>query len=870
MKKFAINIFILIFTLSAISTPLYADAASSRMYSNDIFEMLTSLGLLEEQFVMREGNISRADFAKMVHALSGSMQYNSTQQIFNDVEADDDSAAAIYSLYSRGIIKGNGDGYFYPERYITLIEAVKICASLIGYSELENDMGGYPQAYITAAEKSRLTDNVGCGFYDNLDYKGALILYYNTLTAHYPKQESYGAEAKYTLENEGTVLNDFFGIYVASGVVSSNGFTSLTGNNICPDDRILIDGESYRFENGVPQNILGRYVDVYYKEASPTKRVLYFEVNRDMNAISVIEVNDIYYDDKEFSRTCFVYEDEEGIRKKIKIDENADYILNNKAYVEMLENDLRIENGYFTLIDNNSDGKVDVVEIKSYETYVVNGINHISGEIYDYFGKNLKIDIDKAKCRLYNNQGEEIQFDKIVKGCIISAAVSSDGEYAEIIVCNEYLNGSIDACDYTTDKISINDTWYSVSETLMNDVNSENSIIGKSVLDLGTKGRFYLSFDGKVSYVSIENTALEYGYLLSGENHGSLSKVIKLKIFTQKGETVIYECNDKLKTNSGKIDCIDLLDDINFIDNNIIVQQLVKFSLNGAGKINELYYAETAENDYENVNFYGISGTMAHRSAANSFDDYAASQATMFVIEKREDDGSVDEDGLYIGSASSLPDGDKYNVMLYDYGYCHVPHAIVLEDLDTKVNYTNQLLVITSVRQAAYEDDVRTLIRGYRNGSETAYYLDDNAEAEILCPGVDTVNLKEGDIILPYMDNNGHIVEYALIFSALDNTSDEFQKFIKGSSLGGELAVTYAEVFDIEDAAMGIYYNGAITGIPFSSSGKWYGYNSDEREGRRVYAASPNYIKTKRSHGTGSKVLVVTRRNQGIGIVIVD
>lgn len=873
MKRLAKSIFVFIFILSIMIQTPSAGAVSSRKYCDNIPLMLKTLDLLDESFEIRDGNITRAEFAKMVYALSGEFYSENTEHIFKDVAAGRDGEMQIYSLYERGILKGNGEGYFYPDRYITLIEAVKICASLIGYSELEASMGGYPQAYITAAAKSGLTDFVGCGFNDYLDYKGALILYYNTITAHYPKAKSFGADVKYVMENETTVLNDFFDIYVKDGVVFSDGFTSLTGNNVCSDGAILIDGERFLCNEGVPQQILGRYVDVYYKKDTTDNKLLYLEVNNSKNTIKTIEAKDMCYDDSEFSSECIVFEDERGNKKKIRVDENADYILNNKAYTEMRESGLKRESGYFILIDNNSDGKVDVVEIKSYDIYVVSGINYDKGEVYDYFGNTLSIDFEnsKTKYRIYSTDGQEMQFDKIGKGCIVSAAVSSDKEYAELIVSREYLSGSVDAKDDENGKISINNTWYLVSKNLKTDIAAEKGVIDKSSLNIGKKGRFYLSFDRKISYVTNENNGLEYGYLLAGGTQGGLTKTVEIKIFTQQGEVAIYSCNEKVKTNSGRIGCEKLLDNTNFVKDGKFIQQLVKFSLNENGKINELYYAQNVTDNYEDAVFYNTGGTMAHRSAANSFDDYAASQATLFVLEKREQDGSIDEEGIYIGTASSLPDGDQYDVIMYDYGYCRVPRAIVLENSGDKINYTNQLLIITSVKQAKYDDDdYKTLVEGYRNGNKVSYYLDDNVKVTSKYPDVDGTTLKEGDAILPYMNNKGIVVEYAFILRAQDDTPSEFQQFIKGSNLGGELAVTYAEVYDVEDFAMGIWYNGSITGIPLTSSSKWYIYNSSEPKGERVSIAQPQAVKTRRLTGKGSKVLVVTRRNHGVGIVIVD
>ena len=161
------------------------------------------------------------------------------------------------------------------------------------------------------------------------------------------------------MENESTVLNDYFDIYVKSGVVFSDGFTSLTGNNICAEGTIWVEGEQFYCRTDIPQQILGRYVDVYYKKDSGDNELLYIEINSVKNNIQTIEVKDMCYDDSEFSSECIIYEDRNGNKKKIRVDENADYILNNKAYTTMNESGLKRESGYFTLIDNDFDGKAD-------------------------------------------------------------------------------------------------------------------------------------------------------------------------------------------------------------------------------------------------------------------------------------------------------------------------------------------------------------------------------------------------------------------------------------------------------------------------------------------------------------------------------
>lgn len=151
-------------------------------------------------------SLNRAQFCKMVILATGSereLGRYSVITVFPDVKPSYWAAPYInLAARGQGIIKGYSDGMFHPERTVTLGQAVTIVLRLLGYKD--EDVGGvWPDGYMSTADSTGLTDNVGTDSAAPLSRGSAAILFSNLLRA-----SKMSGGAFYTLSAE-TTLKSF-------------------------------------------------------------------------------------------------------------------------------------------------------------------------------------------------------------------------------------------------------------------------------------------------------------------------------------------------------------------------------------------------------------------------------------------------------------------------------------------------------------------------------------------------------------------------------------------------------------------------------------------------------------------------------------
>ncbi len=101
-----------------------------------------------------------ADGSDIVYDEDENVYVVSTESIFNDVSATHWAYKYIKTLYNMGFIYGVGDNRFCPSDSITEIDAIKIIVSVLGYTPMAEQMGGYPDGFRRTGEKlGIITDN---------------------------------------------------------------------------------------------------------------------------------------------------------------------------------------------------------------------------------------------------------------------------------------------------------------------------------------------------------------------------------------------------------------------------------------------------------------------------------------------------------------------------------------------------------------------------------------------------------------------------------------------------------------------------------------------------------------------------------------
>lgn len=159
--------------------------------------------------------LNRAQFCKMaVYAMNADSELGqfSTVTVFPDVKPSH-WASGFINLAAKGkkIISGYPDGKFYPDRTVTVGQAVTILLRLLGYKD-ENIGGVWPDSYMAVGKTIGLTDGIAGNGTTPLTRGEAAKLFLNLLRADTEKGGSYLSSIGVTeLENQVLVTSSAMG-----------------------------------------------------------------------------------------------------------------------------------------------------------------------------------------------------------------------------------------------------------------------------------------------------------------------------------------------------------------------------------------------------------------------------------------------------------------------------------------------------------------------------------------------------------------------------------------------------------------------------------------------------------------------------------
>ena len=170
-------------------------------------EVLRLMGVLDgygDGTFRPTAQLNRAQFCKMaVHAMDAASllgQYR-TVTVFPDVRPSHWAAPYVnMAAKGLGIISGYADGYFHPERTVTMGQAVTILLRMLGYKD-EAIGGIWPDSYLAVAQTIGLTEGINASGASPLTRQQAAQLFLNLLDT-----ERAEGGTLYTLSKETVLL----------------------------------------------------------------------------------------------------------------------------------------------------------------------------------------------------------------------------------------------------------------------------------------------------------------------------------------------------------------------------------------------------------------------------------------------------------------------------------------------------------------------------------------------------------------------------------------------------------------------------------------------------------------------------------------
>lgn len=595
---------------------------------------LLALGIFTEADTDGDVILTRAEFAVLISKIlnNGMDATDSAHRYeFKDVDSALLYAPAINMLSNYAIVEGDGNGYFYPENELKGGEAIIMLLNTLGYYEIAHIRGEGDAGYRNLAIDMKFTKDVPFSYEKTVDLKTAAKLIYRALHEKVAGDLYYSGENVTFTQSDETLMHRYMDVLTIEGVVTANEYTSLyaadantSENCIEINDNILLFTEADK----EPYNYLGLYSRVYFREDSGKNTAIFIEALDNRYELLKINANDVERYDFNNRRLHYT-ENESSETEDIPVD--LAIIFNN----ELVEGN--INEHYFTpdagqlvFIDNNRDGKYDLLIIDSYSTYVVkSSVTNNNLNLYDELSMQDGLNLEDKTIKVYKNNVKAAATD-IAAGDIVFAATekvtfeqagtrtyqkldTAGSEKIRLLASNYALSGRLESL--AEEYLYIDNVEYEYSKSFLaaSEIGENSKAVNSRRIGVSVTGAYDLN--GDIAWIlrgSDEN--VKYAFLVRvAEGKTSFNPNV-MKFFSQDGKMETAEFDNKVKVftkwDSGDINSStyysrniggkDIVTDVpGLIANNKTVRQLIRYKLNDEGKITQLYLAAADDRDYK-------------------------------------------------------------------------------------------------------------------------------------------------------------------------------------------------------------------------------------------------------------------------------
>ena len=721
--------------------------------------LLMNLGIMNEyseNAFSGETYMTRAEIADIaVKSVNMQSEIPVTKNPAADVPKSHKYAKAIRDAMEMGVMSSYEA--FRPDDAITFEEAVTVCVRLLGYEPMTSIKGDYSSGYISVANSIGLLNGVNAQRGYVMTRESIARLFLNTLNAPMMRAQTFGKGITYEQNDKVTLLSEYFHIFSDSGVLEATEFSALKLKNTAGEKRVIINGEEYKTALSNAEKFFGLNVRYYWYDYDGQKYIVYALPYK--NKILTADAEDIL----SFNNNTYTYETNKKKKTVSFSVTDTDVIYNGKS---MQGSKYIPDNGYIRLTDNNSDGKYDVLEIKDYRNVIADTVNTTDGIIADKRTKEnniyLKQNGEDISVNAVNANGKTQKIAKIYQDSVVSAAISEDGKYAELIVNTAKITGEITTVNSTKKEIFINGKAYKCTADFENFADAEP---GKQV-------QVYLDYNGKIAYMkTADGAGVSYAYILDKKLENKFGSELKVKAYSASSNSMEEFLTAQSVTVDGtKITGFDKVE-------NKIKSGVCVLGFNGKNEIIKIDYP------YSNAPEAGESAESLRKIAGSStekvrFKDWnqfynlftiSNSTTVMTVpIDLTQEEmfssggisGRYQNDGGYYVTAYSLK-SESYNAdLLVEYINVRADDntaAVVIKDKSVGVNSDGDKTEIITVLQT--------------DGNERKYFVNTDYITSEAKANIDAVDF--GDIVTFAVTRDGEILDVAsIVYDCSENKAN--------------------------------------------------------------------------------------------------
>ncbi len=848
-RTFILILIISIAASSILPTMIFAEDSEVK---DELFETKVSVIRLvypEYPLLSVDSTVTRGEFSVMLAGLFGIGFPSGEEQLFFDLTYDNPAAPSVKFLVKMGIVSQNE--LFYPNEPIQYKQAVKMAVAAAGYAPQAEAMSGYPFGYLRVASSLKLDKGINSES-ESIKYGDITILLYNLLHCNvYDLSQT----------NNDTFLYHYHKINEATGIVTANGYGALTDSNVSvARGKLAIDSLTYTIYDDKYSDYLGYKVKYYYRSAGSERAIIYM-YKYDCKEVSLLS-SEIYEVEDYILQT-----DINGENKKYRLDRSYVYIKNGKQRPVKASDQsslFTMDSGMITLVDNDSDGRYDIVNVREYRYNFISSVDPFHLTISDQNTSDSYIDLSDSECvyHIYDFTADgykPISLSDLGKDMLIAFTVSDDKKLYNIFVCNEKLEGKLEAVDRETGEIYVNGKKYNTNKYY-------NSYF--SDIAIGKEAVFYLGMDGSAAVAfSKSESGFKYGWIVAcANNRNDLKKNAQIKIFSQDGIMVEADLADKLTINGSSKSSDDVC---NIIDGLSDEEKLVKYSVNKQNAVNKIILSEDAKTDtmpgaaYDNESDFvkyisKDSGALSYRSSTSIFYSLESGSKTSFrvdsstysfVIPKTERNT---EDNYAVYSPESFVDGIEYNISAYDLDKSSLAGATLCFDESAPDKDAVGTLIVERVSDSLNPDGEEALaVEGYCFANNVrkfvTYYSSPKTYNDIL-------KLHAGDLVRMSVNKKGIATSVIRDF--------DIENYALGSmvdSVGGNSEYICGLLYNYSNGYMSIFTDTQVVGGYPKVPDK---LNRDNLINLSVSSNSIMFVDLKRTpDGSGVKRVAVRHSN---------
>lgn len=696
MKKITSLILVLamlvsVFSFNVLSVNAEGEDTALSLKNQQTIEIMKTLGIANGflSSYNETATMTRRQFCIYMKDFLGKSFGSTTNLIpFDDVMDYDPDIAILRTMTELGFMYGFDDNTFRPDEQVTYEDAITVMVNMLGYTLPAESKGGYPMGYLAVAAQQGLLEGVTPVSGQAITHKDILNLLSNFIEIGVLEQVTFGDESKFQAVEEVTILSKNFNVYKGNGIVSGTYESMLDMSSVLTKDKVKI-GNSILYTNGI--NVVPYFgYDVEY----------YYELNKsglsDLIAISKSEVNEelvIDVADKGIfeGNDLTYYVNGSSKMHKARIQISTVTVYNGTAAAFDRDKINNMEEGNLKFLDNNGDGRYDVLFVNDVKYFVVKSVDAYNNVLYGKYtrvtGDNvikLEDDLVDVKYTIVDANDAPYDISKIKEWdvlSVVSATIGTD-KVVKIKVSSNVISGVVTGVSGNKgnyDYVMINDASYKISNT-MNEL-----IVNEDIPDfrLGEEISLILSDSG--SAVTIKKDSKFSGKLGILEDHGFVSNKRReyyiefiddtaAKVDTQLASefkfkyadsSVVIDDKIRIKEASEFQQVIDALTAC-FSSNRVVF----RYELDAEGKISEMELATDATTnksllDKNRLSLVQNTGTAQYRVYQNAFFENTTRLTTGKLY--RLADGAtvfstpptgVDDDNLYSVS-SDLKDWMK-------------------------------------------------------------------------------------------------------------------------------------------------------------------------------------------------------------------